>query len=98
MVKYGSWDGVWVVPGIALPGTHLIPTTPGTPPPHRAVPPGTVQLPHGSYGGVNIAVGLKSVGQLSLYVHFSGFLRFTEVYNLRIAGNANDHFVIPGTE
>ena len=32
-VIYGSRDGCWVVPGIAHPGTHPAPTTPGTPPP-----------------------------------------------------------------
>ena len=53
---------------------------------------------HGQYGGVNKAVGLKSVGQLTLDVHFSGFRGMTEVYNLRIAGIPNDQFVIPGTD
>ena len=62
------------------------------------VPPGMVQLPHGYYGGLNIAVGLKSVDQLTLDVHFSGFLGMTEVYNLRNAGDPNDHKYIPGTD
>ena len=41
--------------------------------------------------GLNIVVGLKSVAQLTLGVHFSGFQGMTEVYNLYIAGNPNDH-------
>ena len=45
-----------------------------------------------------MVVGLKSVEQLSLYVHFSDIGTMTEVYNLAIAGNANDHKCIPGTE
>ena len=32
MTEYGVLDGGWVVPGIALPGTHPHRTTPGTPP------------------------------------------------------------------
>ena len=45
-----------------------------------------------------MVVGLISVAQLSLFVHFSGFWGITEGYNLVKAGNPNDHFVIPGTE
>ena len=52
----------------------------------------------GYVGGANSAVGLKSVAQLSLDVHFSGFQTMTEVYNLRNTGNPNDHKYIPGTE
>ena len=44
------------------------------------------------------AVGLISVGQLSLSTQISGFLGFTEVYNLLRIDNPNDHLVIPGFE
>ena len=37
------------------------------------------------------AVGLKSVEQLSLSAEFSGFRGMTEVYNLLVAGNPDDH-------
>ena len=43
-----------------------------------------------------MVVGLKSVRQLSLYVHFSGFIGMTEVYNLLSVGNPDDHKGIPG--
>ena len=49
-------------------------------------------------GGVNSAVGLKSVAQLSLDDHFSGFRDMTEGYNLVYAGNPNDHKYIPGND
>ena len=45
-----------------------------------------------------MVVGLISVGQLSLSVHFSGLLGITEVYNLPAAGNPDDHKCIPGNE
>ena len=48
--------------------------------------------------GYNMAVGLISVGQLTLEGHFSGSRGITEVYNVVKAGNANDHNVIPGTD
>ena len=57
-----------------------------------------VPVPHGYDGGVNKAVGLKSVAQLSLCVLFSGSRGITEVYNVLRAGNANDHKFIPGTK
>ena len=90
--------GYWLGTGIAPPTTHPATHTPGTPPPHRAVPPGMVQRCTGMYGGVNSVVGLKSVHQLSLYVLFSGFLGMTEVYNLRKIGRINNHYDIPGTK
>ena len=80
--------------GIALPQTHPVPTTPGTPPPYHV-------CRHGSRAGVRrskCGVGLKSVAQLTLRSYFSGFQGITEVYNLVYAGNANDHFVIPGNK
>ena len=46
---------------------------------------------HGQSHGVNSAVGLRSVDQLSLSARFSRFGTMTEVYNLSAAGNANDH-------
>ena len=52
----------------------------------------------GSYGGVNIVVGLISVAQLSLGAHFSGFPGMTEGYNVRTAENPNDHNVILGNK
>ena len=45
-----------------------------------------------------MAVGLISVAQLSLDTQISGFLKFTEVYNLVRIDNPNDHYVIPGKE
>ena len=45
-----------------------------------------------------MVVGLISVGQLSLSVHFSGFQGITELYNLAVAGNPDDHKSIPGNE
>ena len=84
--------------GIALPTTHPVPTqshTPGTPLPAPAV---RSQCAAGSAGQRNSAVGLKSVEQLTLRLHFSGFQGMTEVYNLTVAGNPNDHNDIRGTE
>ena len=46
---------------------------------------------------LNMVVGLKSVGQLSLYAHFSDIEELTEVYNLVRIDNPNDHKDIPGT-
>ena len=43
-----------------------------------------------------MVVGLKSVHQLTLGVHFSGFQGITEGYNVEIAGNPDDHNDIPG--
>ena len=57
-----------------------------------------LHAPHGHARGVNMAVGLKSVRQLSLCVHFSGFSGMTEVYNLSDIDNPNDHKYIPGKE
>ena len=45
-----------------------------------------------------MVVGLNTVGQLSLYAHFSGFYGITEVYNLATAGNPDDHKYIPGID
>ena len=73
------------------PDTHhpgyTLPLPPSVPPCHR----GLAALR-------NMAVGLKSVRQLSLGDQISGFLGITEVYNLRNVGIINNHFVIPGNE
>ena len=48
--------------------------------------------------GTKEAVGLRSVGQLSLSARFSGLLSMTEVYNLADIGRINNHLYIPGKE
>ena len=58
----------------------------------------TLPLPHGHDGGVNMAVGLRSVGQLSLDAHISGLRGMTEVYNVINIGRINNHFTIPQKE
>ena len=45
-----------------------------------------------------MVVGLKSVRQLTLGAHFSGFQGITEVYNLAVAGKSINHYYIPGNE
>ena len=80
--------------GIALPAHPGHPTIPGTPPPTMSVL--AVAVPWSQE--YKVAVGLISVGQLSLSVHFSGFQGITEVYNLSDTGNPNDHKCIPGTD
>ena len=80
--------------GIVLPPTHPVPTTPGTPsPPSKSAGPSAVvsQL-------VNSAVGLKSVGQLSLRAQISDIRVMTEVYNLVYIGRINNHLYIAGNE
>ena len=46
--------------------------------------------------GLNSAVGLRSVEQLSLSAQISGSKGITEVYNLATAGIPDDHKCIPG--
>ena len=93
-VKYGSWDGAGWGTGIALPDPTQPYRTPGTPlPPGYTSPPDWYSAAVG-YGAVpqcNMAVGLKSVAQLSLYVRFSGFQGMTEGYNLSEIGRINNH-------
>ena len=72
----------------------LIRTTPGTPP--LPLPVGTA-LPY-MPDGLNIAVGLISVAQLSLSARFSGSRELTEVYNLIEIGRINNHNDIPGNK
>ena len=45
-----------------------------------------------------MAVGLISVGQLSLDAQISGLMVMTEVYNLMRIGRINSHNVIPGND
>ena len=85
IAKYGSqgWSGG--VPGIALLVPTQLPTVPHHPGYTPALHPG-----HGSTGvrctvhvrGLNMAVGLRSVDQLTLRSHFSRLRGMTEVYNL----------------
>ena len=85
-------------------GTGYSPPSPPSPPPprvHLPLPPRLVRpdlMVQRSGRSKNIVVGLKSVAQLTLDWHFSGFQGITEVYNLYVAGNPNDHNVIPGTK
>ena len=81
-------------PVVPLP-THPSSRTPGTPPPAPQLVP--VQL-SAVFLRLKYAVGLYSVGQLSLSVRFSRFLGMTEVYNLAVAGIINNHKYIPGNE
>ena len=69
------------------------PTTPGTPPPGYTSEQVlyTAGVRAAVYSQLNMAVGLKSVAQLSLSIHFSGFEGMTEVYNLVRIDNPNDH-------
>ena len=88
----------WVGTGIALPGTHPPypgPHYPGYTPPPTAPVPGTAP---GLHRGVQQAVGLRSVAQLTLSAQISEIRGITEVYNLVKAGDPNDHKFIPGTE
>ena len=77
------------------PSTHPGIPTPGTPPLHH----GPVPLPYTVMSpDLNMAVGLKSVRQLSLSARISDIEGMTEVYNLLKIGRMNNHFVIPGFE
>ena len=79
---------------VPLPATHPSRTTPGTP----LLTSRRHPCPHCPYTESKVVVGLKSVAQLSLYAGFSGFQGITEGYNLAIAGNPDDHLVIPGNK
>ena len=98
MTKYGYMGPWWLGTGIALPATHPVPHPspyPGyTPPTRHRTGTGEQRVSDQRY----MAVGLKSVAQLTLSRLFSGFLGITEVYNLRIAGRINNHSFIPGNE
>ena len=98
MTKYGSREGTGWVPGSTpLPATP-VPTTPGTPSRWPEVRTRWLHHAAGPYHQCNIAVGLKSVDQLSLDLQISGFRGITEVYNLAVVRDPNDHNVIPGTK
>ena len=96
----GSWDEVGLGTGIAPPrptpvyppGTHPLPT-PGTP--------SRLHVRHrvrgACYSRVNMAVGLRSVVQLTLSAEISDIRGMTEVYNLAGIGRNNNHSFIPGT-
>ena len=94
MSKYGSWDG-WVGTRYSTLPAHPHPTLPRVHPspyPYRCTDVGVrTEQPE-------VVVGLKSVAQLTLDSQISGFQGITEVYNLRIADNPNDHFFIPGNK
>ena len=70
------------VPGIAPSQPPSPPTTPGTPPPYPLVAMSGYTVTAGSWRTKNMVVGLYSVDQLSLCVHFSGLRVLTEGYNL----------------
>ena len=53
---------------------------------------------HGYTAAGKYGRGLKSVDQLTLSVYSSGFQGMTEVYNLAVAGNPDDHNDIRGTD
>ena len=94
MVKYGPGMGYWVGTGIAPPPTHPSPIPRVHPP-----SPGAPVLPYtGPAGESKLVVGLRSVDQLSLSIHFSGSRGMTEVYNLSKIGRINNHSLIPGTK
>ena len=98
MVKYGSWDGWGLGTGIVpLPAT-LPYHHPGYTPPLPRAEHAVCTPPHRATGGVQEAVGLKSVAQLSLRPVFSGLWTITEVYNLLVAGIPDDHYCIPGNK
>ena len=91
MTKYGPWDGSGVGYRYSTP-----PTPPHTPPPRvRPSHPGArytvYRAPAAMYSGVNSAVGLKTVGQLTLSPLFSGLWTITEVYNLVRIDIFNNH-------
>ena len=52
----------------------------------------------GTAARVNSAVGLKSVDQLSLDGQISDIEGMTEVHNVAVAGNPDDHKYILGNE
>ena len=94
MTKYGYPGGRRAGTGIAPSRTHPHPL----PRVHLPPTPGMVMVLHAVYGQRDMVVGLKSVAQLTLYVQISGFRGITEVYNLALTGNPDDHKCIPGTK
>ena len=82
---------VLVVPRYSPPRTHPHPTPRVHPSPALLVAMSGYTAARALYGRVNMVVGLISVGQLSLDVHFSGFQGITVVYNLVRIGRINNH-------
>ena len=94
MTNSGYWDGSWQGTGIAPPSTHPPYRTPGT-------PSMTVTAVHGpgmQSARSEVAVGLRSVDQLTLGPLFSGLQGITEGYNLVNIGRINNHSAIPGNK
>ena len=94
MVKYGSWEGTWVVPGIAHPPSHPGPIPRVHPLPTGRYPVLMRAVTAGPDTRKNMVVGLRSVGQLSLSTEISGLRVMTEVYNVRDIGRIINHLVI----
>ena len=87
MLNMGSWEGAGCTRVVPLPA-HPYPIPRVHPSPHH----GSLlhaRCGHGSQD--NMVVGLRSVDQLSLVRHFSGFRGITEVYNVAGAGITNNH-------
>ena len=98
MLNMGPWDSAGWGTGIAPSRTH-----PATPRPHHPgyTPPVwqcALSVLTAVSGQREEVVGLISVDRLSLSLRFSGSRGITEVYNLRVAGNPNNHLSIPGTK
>ena len=83
MLNMGPWDGL-VGTRYSPPTTHPATHTPGTPATARR---DWLAQGHGSARGLNMAVGLISVDQLSLGTDFSDIRGMTEGYNLVGIGN-----------
>ena len=79
------------------PGTPVL-HHPGYTPPHRTLHGPVYTTPRALYTGLNIAVGLKSVDQLTSGPYFSGSRGITEVYNLTKIGRIINHSFIPGNK
>ena len=89
-------------PGEGLVGARYSPSPTLPLPPPRVHPSHhRPQLPAtraGHVPGVNMVVGLRSVGQLSLGAQISGSRGMTEGYNLVEIGRINNHFPISGKD
>ena len=85
-----SWAGYRYSPPTGPPGYH----TPGTPLPTAPATSAT-SVPAAES---KVAVGLRSVGQLTLDAEISDIMGMTEVYNLVEINRINNHFLIPGND
>ena len=91
MVNMGPGMRLVLGTGIALQTTHPA-THPVYPPRVHPCPPRTsTPVSSGPRRRAQCAVGLKSVGQLSLSIHISDIRGMTEVYNVRKIGRINNH-------